>query len=223
MRTLHVHLDESGDLNFSAAGSRYFIFTAAWTYDPAPLAHELNGLRFQIIKEGHGERLSSFHAREDAEPKRDRVIEVLLKYGTWNFASIVVEKRRVNPILYDPSAFYPKFTNMVLRFVFRGRLKPGTPLVLVYIDTFPFTGKRAHAAEVAIKSVCRVDLPPKLPFHILQHRRESNAWIQIADYCSWSVCRKWEQGNTDAYDRLLPRLAAPEIAPMTRGDGTIYY
>src|ERR1700740_3204463 len=114
MRTLHGHRDEAGDLNFAASGSRYFIFTAAWTYDPAPLAYELNMLRFQIIKEGHGERLSSFHAREDAEPKRNRVIEVLLKHRTWNFASIVVEKRRVNPKLYEPADFYPKFTNMVL-------------------------------------------------------------------------------------------------------------
>ena len=61
LQTLHIHLDESGDLNFSPNGTRYFIFGCAWTYEPAPLANELNALRFTMVKEGHGERLSGFH------------------------------------------------------------------------------------------------------------------------------------------------------------------
>lgn len=223
MPTLHVHLDESGDLNFSPAGSRYYIFSCAWTYDPAPLANELNTLRFSMVKNGHGERLGGFHAREDAEPKRQQVLQVLAKYTNWSFASIVIEKRFVNPSLYEPETFYPKFSTMVLRFVFRGRVKPNTGAVLIYTDTLPFTGKRAKAAEVAIKSACRCDLRAGLPFHVLHHRHESNAWIQVADYCCWAVCRKWEHGDTTAYDRLRARLAATEIAPMARGDGTIYY
>src|SRR5258708_15811944 len=92
--TLHVHLDESGDLNFSPTGSPYFVFAAAWTYEPAPLANELTALRFSLVKQGHGERLSGFHAREDAEPKRDKVFEVLEKHKNWTFAALVVTKSR---------------------------------------------------------------------------------------------------------------------------------
>ena len=223
MPTLHVHLDESGDLNFSAEGTRYFILSCAWTYEPAPLANELNALRFSLIKQGHGERLSSFHAREDAAPKRAIVIPVLQKYTNWSFASIVITKNRVNPTIQDCEEFYPKFCRMLLKFVFRGRIKPRTSQVLIYMDTLPFSGKAAKSAELAIKSSCRSDLPEGIPFHVLHHRRESNAWIQVADYCCWSVCRKWEHGNREAYDQLRARLAAPEIDPMGRGDGTIYY
>ncbi len=223
MRTLHIHLDESGDLNFSPAGSRYFIFTVAWTYDPAPLANELNCLRFSLIKAGHGERLSSFHAREDAGPRRETVIPLLLKHANWNFASIVVDKPRVNPSIYDQEEFYPKFASMVLRFVFRGRMHRNTPCVLIYTDTLPITGKKARAAELAIKSACRSSLSKGISFHVLHHRRESNAWIQVADYCCWSVCRKWEHRDDATYERLKIRLAAIELDPMARGDGTIYY
>lgn len=223
MPTLHVHLDESGDLNFSAAGTRYYIFTSAWTYEPAALANELTALRFRLVKDGHGEHLGGFHAREDAQPKREIVVDVLRRHHDWSFASIVVDKRRVNPVLRDPDKFYPKFASMVLRFVFRGRVKPGTSGILIYTDTLPFTGKQAKAAEVAIKTACRSDLPAGLPFKVLHHRRESNAWIQVADYCCWSMCRKWEHGNLDVYERLRPRLAATEIEPTSRGDGTVYY
>ena len=166
--------------------------------------------------------MCAFHACDDPQPRRDLVINVLANHRTWNFASIVVDKPRVNPSLYDPMSFYPKFTAMVLRFVFKGRVRPGASGVLIYTDTLPFQKKKALAVEVAIKGSCRRDLP-SLPFQICHHRRESNAWIQVADYCSWSVFRKWEHGNHNAYNLLRGRLAATEIDPMSRGDGTVYY
>jgi hypothetical protein len=148
-------------------------------------------------------------------------MEVLCSQGGWNFASIVVEKNKVNPTLRSPEKFYPKFLTMVLNFVLRGRVRPNTPQVLIYTDTLPFPKAQAKAVEIAIKSSCRAELT--IPFQVLHHKIESNHWIQIADYCCWSVCRKWEAGDTSCYDLLRPRLAATEIAPMGRGDGTTYY
>jgi hypothetical protein len=116
--TLHVHLDESGDFNFSPTGSRYYIFACAWTYEPAPMANELAALRFSLVKQGHGERLSGFHACEDPQLRRDRVLEILTRHKTWNFAAIVLTKKRINPSLYEPEKFYPKFATVLLKFVF---------------------------------------------------------------------------------------------------------
>lgn len=221
--TLHIHTDESGNFDFSPNGSRYYVFTAAWTYHPAVLATTLTTLRFELIKAGYGESLSSFHACEDPPWLRDRVISTLLRHTSWSFAAMVVEKTKVNPAIYDPQDFYPKFLTMVLRFVLKGRVRPDTSQILIYTDTLPMTQKKhAKAVQVAIKKSCQREQPDK-PFHVLNHRRESNAWLQVADYCCWSVYRKWEHGNTDAYDRLKARLAETEIDPMSRGDGRKYY
>ena len=225
MPAIHIHVDESGDFNFSPTGSRYYIFTSVWTYDPEPLADALTKLRFSLIKAGHfqtGQDLSSFHASDDPGPRRALVIPALQQHGGWNFASIVVDKRKVNPALYDPFTFYPKFLSMVLRFIFKGRLLRGTTQVLIYTDTLPFTKSKALAVEVAIKAECKADLGG-VPFRSCHHRRESNAWLQVADYCCWGMCRKWEHGDPTAYDALRLRLAAPELESMSRGDGTIYY
>ena len=136
---------------------------------------------------------------------------------------MVVEKAKVNPSIYDPQHFYPKFLTMVLRFILRGRVRPGTSQILIYTDTLPMAQKKqAKAVQIAIKASCQHE-QPQIPFHVLNHRRESNAWLQVADYCCWSICRKWEHANTDEYDRLKVRLAATEIDPMSRGDGKIYY
>jgi hypothetical protein len=221
--TLHIHTDESGNFDFSPKGSRYYVFAAAWTYYPAALAAGLTALRFEQIKNGHRESLSSFHACEDSPWLRDRVISKILTYAPWSFAAIVVQKAKVNPSIYDPQHFYPKFLTMVLRFILRGRVRPGTSQILIYTDTLPMAQKKhAKAVQVAIKASCQQD-QPQIPFHVLNHRRESNAWLQVADYCCRSVCRKWEHANTDEYERLKVRLAAPEIDPLSRRNGKIYY
>lgn len=221
MPTLHIHLDESGNFVFSPKGTKCYIFTAAWTYDPAPLADKLRKLRYRLIKAGHGENLGGFHACDDPAPRRKEFVDLISSHCEWNFASIVVEKNRVNPSIYDPENFYPKFLAMVLKFVLRGRVRPGTSQVLIYTDTLPFSKAQKKSVEGAIKGSCRKEL--SIPFQVLHHRSEGNYWIQIADYCSWSICRKWEHQDTYFYDLLKCRLAATEIAPMSKGDGMQYY
>lgn len=100
MATLHVFVDESGNFDFSRKGSRFFIFTAVWTYNPAPMAARFSELRYRLIKEGHfrigvHDDLAGFHAADDPRPRRDEVIAVLRSFADWNFASIVVEKKIV--------------------------------------------------------------------------------------------------------------------------------
>jgi hypothetical protein len=90
--TLHVHLDESGNLTFKPTGSKYYVFTAAWTYDPAPLANDLTGLRFALLKQGHD--VHRFHATEDRQVNRDAVVNALGRQGSWNFAAVVIEKAK---------------------------------------------------------------------------------------------------------------------------------
>jgi hypothetical protein len=91
---------------------------------------------------------------------------------------MVVEKAKVNPAIYNPQDFYPKFLTMVLRFVLKGRVRPDTSQILIYTDTLPITQKKhAKAVQVAIKQSCQRE-QPHLSFHVLNHRRESNAWLR---------------------------------------------
>jgi hypothetical protein len=228
LATLHIHIDESGNFVFSPKGSRFYIFTTAWTYNPSPLAASLSNMRFQLIKEGHFrlgviDDLCGFHACNDPKPRRNAVIQRIIQHGDWNFASLIVEKNHVNPVLYDPNEFYPKFLKMVLRFVLKGRVRPLTQQVLIYTDTLPMGSKKeSSAVNTTIKSECQKQLNG-VPFRVMHHTGDSNYWIQVADYCSWAINRKYECGETEAYDLLRPRLAATELALTAKGDGTVYY
>lgn len=104
---------------------------------------------------------------------------------------------------------------MVLRFVFRRRMEPGTKTVLVFTDALPVRAKR-QAAEKAIKQACRAALEQHIRFESYHHHRASNAWIQAVDYCSWAIFRKWEHMDARTYAQLQMRLAAPELDVLMR-------
>jgi hypothetical protein len=194
------------------------VFTAAWTYNPAPLAHALTDLRFSLLKAGHN--ISAFHAAEDRQVNRDAVVQVLAAHDDWSFVALVVDKAKVNPSIREPHRFYPKFASMTLRYVLR-RLAVGTDRVLVFTDTIPINEKR-DSIEKAIKIAGRADLPASVRFESYHHPRWSNCWIQAADYCSWAVFRKWEHGDPRTYNLLAARLRAPELDVLQRG-ATRYY
>lgn len=61
-----------------------------------------------------------------------------------------------------------------------------------------------------------------MPLESYHHKKESNAWIQVADYCSWAVFRKWEGGDPRTYNQLQSRLAAPELDVLARGSVKYY-
>ena len=215
MSTLHVHVDESGDFNFSPKGTRYYVFAAAWTYDPAPLAHALTTLRFQLLKGGHD--VPSFHATRDRQTNRNSFVHLLADHDGWRYAAAVVEKAKVYPELREPHRFYPLFGSTVLKYIFRRYLLPDTHHVLVFTDTLPLRSKR-EAAEKAIKITCRHELGEHVRFASYHHPAASNPWIQVADYCSWATFKKWEFGDVRTYEQLRHRLAEPELDTLRKGD-----
>lgn len=223
MATLHVHLDESGDWTFNPKGSKFFVLTVAWTYDPQPLATALTSLRFSFV--ARGDNIESFHASPDKQNVRNAVVQTLLAHQNWEFAAVVLEKRKINPSLYPPEKFYPQFAGSLLRFLFRGRaFQANTTRVLVYADTIPMdTNRKREGVLKALKTTCAAELPAKVTHQVFSYCREGNNWLQVADYCCWAVARKWERGDLLTYNQLQPRLRAPEYDLTLRGDGTIYY
>ncbi len=221
MPTLHIHLDESGDWSFNPKGSKYFILTAAWTFTPTPLADDLVSLRYSLVREGSN--IEAFHASEERQKVRDQVVQTLLGHRDWAFASIVMEKRKVNPILRDPKRFYPQFAGSLLKYILRGPSGQSCDRALVYADTIPIdTRAKREGVLKAIKGVCATESGRRCDYHAFSHCHQSNKWIQVADYCCWAMRRKWELGDLRTYNQLRPKLSQPELEITARGT-TIYY
>lgn len=222
MSTLHIYLDEAGDWEFSPKGSRYFAMGVLWTFDPTPLAAKLTDLRFDFLRSGVD--IESFHASPDKQPTRNRVIGALNACSGWHFGCALMEKRRVNPSIREPQRLYPTVAAPLLRFAIRSVANGSISRVLVFSDTINVSSRAKREGVLkAIKGVCAAELKLGQPHYAFSHSRSSNTLLQAADYCLWSVYRKWEGSDPRSYDQLKHNLKLPEICITDRGDGSAYY
>ena len=95
--------------------------------------------------------------------------------------------------------------------------------VVIFTDTLPHKSKKEHVKK-GIKVAVRHILPDK-EFYIYHHSSKAHFYLQIADYCSWAIYRKWgDWGHieTRPYDMIKNKIKS-EFALFAQGDGTIYY
>ena len=45
-------------------------------------------------------------------------------------------------------------------------------------------------------------LPASVRYHVLHHASKSNLDLQIADYCTWAVYRKWNRQDARSFQRI---------------------
>jgi hypothetical protein len=79
--------------------------------------------------------------------------------------------------------------------------------VIVFTDAIPRQKKRT-AMEKAIKPTLANILPATACYRLLHHESKSNLDLQIADYCTWALYRKWNSGDTRSFDHIRPVVAS---------------
>ena len=106
-RFLYIFLDEAGNLDFSANGTKYFVLGGITKERPFNAYKELTEFKYDQVERGTA--LEYFHASENAHAVRNGVFDIIEK----NLAgvaidAIIVEKQRVNATLRDEEQFYPR-------------------------------------------------------------------------------------------------------------------
>jgi hypothetical protein len=219
----YLFFDESGNLDFSANGSRFYFFGVLTACDPGPLTLAFSRLRYAMLEEGL--ELEGFHAAEDTHAVRARVFATLEEVGGFEVDVLVAEKRRLGADLHEPFEFYALLGHVLLEAVLRRLERTGERIVVV-TDRLPLQRHR-RAAEKAFKSAIRDTLGER-PFSIVHHASAAHCGLQAADYCTWAVQRLWHRGDARAYERIRPWLRTVWVAddsgaPLRReagGEGT---
>lgn len=193
----YFFFDESGNLDFSPNGSRYYFFGLLTTGDPAPLTVALTSLRYELLAEGL--ELENFHAAEDTQAVRKRVFERIMEVGGFDMDVLIADKRCFHPALHDAVEFYSCLANVLLDAVLR-RHADGDERLVVITDRLPLQRHR-KAAEKAFKSAIRNTLGDR-QFSIVHHASSAHALLQVVDYCTWAVQRKWHRGDSRSFDLI---------------------
>ena len=215
-RFLYIFLDEAGTLDFSANGTKYFVLGGITKERPFHAYKELTEFKYDQVERGTA--LEYFHASENAQAVRSGVFDIIEK----NLAgvaidAIIVEKQRVAATLRDEEQFYPKVLGTLLREILKHYPLAEFTEIIVFTDSLPVQRKRA-AIEKGVKTTLAAMLPASVRYRVLHHASKSNMDLQIADYCTWAVYRKWN-GQDDRSFRRVQAAVRREWDVLEAGTG----
>jgi hypothetical protein len=203
---LYVFLDEGGNFDFSANGTKYVTLTTVSQRRPSLWFPELADLRYDYLEAGLD--IERFHAGEDRQLVRDAVFELIGRHlGSVRIDSVVVEKRKTGPALQPIEAFYPRMLGYLLRYVLAGEMKKGNNQVVVITDTLPYKKKR-ESIRKAIQQTLATMAPEEVTYRIFHHTSQSCIGLQVVDYCNWAIYRKWAENDRRSYAKISSAIAS---------------
>jgi len=216
---LYVFLDEGGNFDFSAKGTKYVTLTCVSGTRPFTWLEPLANLRYDLLETDWN--LERFHASEDHWKVRQQVFEVISSHiDSLRIDSLIVEKRKTAPALQSIEVFYPRMLGYLLRYVIEGGLRQGHTQVIVITDTLPLKKKR-NAIRKGIQLTLPQMLPDSAAYEILHHTSQSSIGLQLADYCNWAIYRKWQEGDETNYAKIQKAIAS-EFDIFASGTTTYY-
>lgn len=201
-KTLFVFVDESGNLDFGAKGTKFYVLAAVATTDPIQTAAMLQKLKYRHLR--RGEDVEFFHASEDLQYIRNEVTAEIQKLqGQITAHCIFAQKNQASQDLREGTKFYTELGAKLMRFIIEHDSN-GYDRVVVIFDQC-LRGKKQEAFLKAVK--------PQLknlgkPYEIFFHRVLSDFNGQIADYFAWAKYVSLERGEMRPIMALKDAIAS---------------
>jgi hypothetical protein len=211
-----VFADEAGDFEFARKPnvSKYFIVCTV-TMNSCDIGLSLLELRRQLIWEKYPIK-DFFHACEDSQAVRDRVFELI--HGTdIVIEATILEKSKAQPQTRPNNARFYQYGWFYHLYGIHHRLRGSmnsflgepedtAPCELIFTTASVGTRRQQAAFTASVNDV-------------VQQFMRNTTWVthfcpsmadpclQIADYCTWAIQRKWERGDTRSYDLIQNKIA----------------
>lgn len=202
MSNLYVFIDLSGNYDFSIKGTKFIVLTSLLCWDVCPGIIELHKLKHELIEKGVD--IAYFHATEDRQIVRGKVFDIICNFSHIRVDSVIVEKRKTHPNLRPSRKFYPEMVKQLLKYPFN---REGVDFkqydkVLIFVDSESSKSKERDTLVRAVKVALHPYLN-KILYSIYMHSSATHPYLQIVDYCSWAIYRKWENNDDRSYKRIM--------------------
>jgi hypothetical protein len=209
MSTLFLFVDESGNLDFSQKGTKYFVLTVLSVLNPLEIAVPLIKLKYNLMENNscgtNFEEEGYFHASEDIQSVRDKVFDILSKINSGaQVDSIIAQKNKANPIFYrNHRDFYKLVAQPSLKYAITRASWKGYGKVIVIFSSI-FDKQKRGILKQSFKS--NLKQYAKVPFSIYFHNSKFDLCSQAVDYFGWAIYRKWEKGDIRSYNLIKPKV-----------------
>jgi len=224
MMTLYLFIDESGNLDFSPNGTKYFVLTVLSARNPFEIGSPLLRLRYDLLPNyacgSSMEEQGYFHASEDTQNVRNNVFSIISKIDhPMRVDSVIAQKNKTNPKFHQqPLEFYRVLGEALLKYAFNRAVWQDYDHVVVVFSSL-FDKKKRGILKQAFKSL--IKRRARVSFALYFHDSKFDLCNQAADYFGWAIYRKWESDDTRSYT-LVEHLIKSEFPIFDKG-GIEYY
>lgn len=187
--TLFVFVDESGNLDFSPSGTKFYVLAAIATVNPILSATTLQELKYTHLE--RNEDIEMFHASEDRQYIRNEVLDAIKgMQGTITAHYIFAQKNKANPSIQKAPVFYAKLGAALMKFIISYKSNEYSKVIIIFDKCLRAKEQKAFLKEVKpqLKALAK-------PYQIYFHRVLTDFNGQIADYCAWSKYVSLERGE----------------------------
>jgi Protein of unknown function (DUF3800) len=199
----YIFADESGDLTFARGPniSSHFIVCTV-TMESFEVASALLDLQRQLAWDGKPLK-DYFHCTTDKQEIRDAVFETIAPFK-FKVQATIMEKSKSQPHVRASKHLFFKYGWLYhFRHAFARHIKSDDELL---ITTASIGTKKGQGVFTdAVNDVIQQHIPREQwrTFFCLS---SAEPCLQVADYCSWAIQRKWERGETRAFDLIKSRI-----------------
>lgn len=144
-----------------------------------------------------------FHCSEDKQEVRNEVFGLLETLPITVQATIMEKSKAQSHIRSSEERFYQHGWLYHLQYSSKRFLSPKDTIQV----TAATIGKKAKriSFEDAVRDVCRQIIPRKR-FRTAFWPSQTDPCLQIADYCTWAIQRKWERDDARSYDLIAKKI-----------------
>ncbi|HET9662085.1 MAG TPA: DUF3800 domain-containing protein [Thermomicrobiales bacterium] len=209
----YLFLDESGNLDFTTKGTRYFTLTSVMLVD-CGCGNELIELRRMLAWEGIN-LVGEFHATEDYQHVRDRVFDAISRHELRIDATIIEKREIAGHLRSNEHRFYKQMLYLHLKHVVAEVVKPGDSLLVVCAALGTRRDRELHREN--LRDVIDQIQPSGSVIRFAFWPAAIEPCLQVADYCSWAIHRKWERRDERSYVLIADKIAT-EFDLFSKGE-----
>ena len=209
--TVYIFVDEAGDMDFSSKGSKYYMFTFLVKTRPFNLHEYISNYRYTLLERNldpiNEKRLDieAFHAHNDNKYIKNEIFNIISTFDENSVKgySYILEKPKVHPSKRKESdKFYIDNLNLAIHQLL-DKLEIDKNFIII-TDKLPIhknKRKQVGALKKGIKEYIKVnDL--NIRYDIFHHSSASSVNLQIVDYISWAIFRKYEHHQDIYYKKI---------------------
>jgi hypothetical protein len=222
---IYIFVDEAGDMDFSAKGSKYYMFNFLIKSRPFNLHEYISNYRYSVLERNlntlDGRRLDieAFHACEDNKYIKEEMFNIIATFDKNSVMSYsyILEKPKVLPTKRkEKDKFYIDNLNLAIQQLL-DKLKIDKNFVII-TDRLPVQKNKRQQVGALKKGIKRYLKKNNLEirYDIFHHCSASSVNLQIVDYISWAIFRKYERGEDSYYLKIEEYLIGIDLMTKNR-------